>query len=213
MSAPIRKERRQRSDALLATPDKTFIDIIDTITCGGGGLYKWCRVRDVPYTRFKDWIDNDPDRRTAYEQALVASADAHVAIAQALMDSEPKLLENGAVDNGWVNWRKTQAGFHQWLSGRLMPRRYGESVEIVTQNHVNFSLRSLLDERDRIISDPMTYAGLAQRVDDDATAMLLPSGNAAGTAEVLEIAPTATANTHARETSRETFSLNRKETL
>jgi hypothetical protein len=147
MASPLKVERRQRSDALMATPEETFDSIIDMIVSGGGGLYAWCGKHDVPYTRFKDWIDNDPERRRRYEQALVASADAHVAVAQALMAQEPKVLENGAVDNGWVNWRKTQAGFHQWLSARLMPRRYGDSLAIEQTHTVDPKIIQMLLEK------------------------------------------------------------------
>lgn len=72
--SPIRRERRERTDALLA--DAETIDHICGDIASGATLSEWCKQRDVSFNVVNSWIEDHEDNKKRYLDA-VAIRDSH----------------------------------------------------------------------------------------------------------------------------------------
>lgn len=69
----IKRERRQRTEALLAAADT--LDAIILHVTSGGTLTEFCKERDVPYNAVSAWLASNEARDGAYKSAMAKRDD------------------------------------------------------------------------------------------------------------------------------------------
>lgn len=144
-----KQERLARMQSLLSDPG-TFDQILATVTAGHG-LLTWVRAHGLAYRSVLQWIHADPIRRSEYDQARILGAHALVEESIDLLDEPARLTPAGFVDNGEVNLRKARSEAKRWLAARLMPRLYGEQINIATTEQVDI-LSALQEVKRRAIT-------------------------------------------------------------
>lgn len=129
MSAPKRRERRERAVALYDSPE-FWHELFETIATGGG-LQPFCGFKDIPYTSTWDRIAGSPELKARYEAARYRRAAWHAEQIEGLADQ---------VTRGEIDPRAAQVaiGARQWLAGRMDPRQWGERQQVdVTHTHTH----------------------------------------------------------------------------
>lgn len=85
MSAPVKRERRERFEALVVD-EAALLDELGQRMAGGESLSGMCRAMDVPYSRVWYWLVADVKRYEVYVRALEAQAHGEVAMAKEVAD-------------------------------------------------------------------------------------------------------------------------------
>lgn len=88
---------------------------------------------------FWEWMLADQALVPAYEQALAARAEAHAEEIARIADEDPQTVEikdkegnviDVKLDAAFESWRKTRIDARKWSASRLLPKRYGDRIEL-----------------------------------------------------------------------------------
>lgn len=145
--SPRKRERRARFESLIADPE-TYLGILATLR-SGIGLRTWALAHDVPYATIAKWIDTDPERKHQAAEARIAGAHALVEESLMILDGDPPKHPSGGIDNAGVNLLKARSEARRWLAARLMPKQYGDSIELSTKATVEVNIQAILELRER----------------------------------------------------------------
>jgi hypothetical protein len=75
------------------------------------------------------WTRNNPDFGMRYASAREIGTESEVEDFNADLSQSPRLLANGAVDSGWVNWQRHRADNKKWLFKVRNPEKYGDKLQ------------------------------------------------------------------------------------
>ena len=139
---------------LSADPDALMQSIVDYIA-EGKGLTAFAKANGIAFSTAWFWIDADATRRQAYENALLAGATRLAEQASEILMQEPRTLENGATDNGWVSLMKARSDQFKWTASKMFPSRFGDRQQVdVTSKSISI-VAALEDARQRIVNIPV----------------------------------------------------------
>lgn len=139
---------------LSADPDALMQSIVDYIA-EGKGLTAFAKKNGIAFSTAWFWIDADATRRQAYENALLSGATFLAEQASEILMQEPRTLENGATDNGWVSLMKARADQYKWSAARMFPSRFGDRQQVdITQTTISIS-EALAEARQRVLNPPI----------------------------------------------------------
>lgn len=150
-----------------AEPDKLMQEIIECIA-GGHGLLNFTKRLGLTYSVVYNWLAAEPDRFRAYQSARQTGAHALFEEAAAILDEEPRLTPDGKVDQGYVTWQRNKADIRKWQASKLMPRLYGEKLE-VESSVTHLDLRAAMERADMRVERLVGQRNqkLLERVDND----------------------------------------------
>lgn len=153
-----------RVEAMMSEPDALLAEIVAHLK-EGRGLRGFATAYDVPFSTLDDWINADPVRRRAVDEARTLGAHCLVEESITLLDQVP-LAPSGAVDGAHVQLLKARSEARRWLAERLLPRKYGNSLHLVTD--VGFNMAALLERREQRLREFTAQAieGVAVEVRD-----------------------------------------------
>ncbi len=119
----------------------------------GGTLGRFAEAVGAPRPTLQAWINQRPDVKARYKEAEARSADALVERAQEMAqtpfvveetyvsyDGEGKLLRKDVTRRDAVLARKLFVQQAQWLAAKRAPERYGEKVEVKTDDAMAVSI-------------------------------------------------------------------------
>lgn len=139
---------------LSADPDALMKAIVDCVAMGKG-LTAFAKKNGIAFSTAWFWIDADAARRQAYENALLSGATFLAEQASEILMQEPRTLENGATDSGWVSLMKARADQYKWASSKMFPSRFGDRQQVdITQSTLSIS-DALAEARQRVLSHPV----------------------------------------------------------
>ena len=118
MSAPVKRERRERFEALVVEEALTLEDLGQWLA-GGRHVPEWCRAKDIPQGRLMTWLMADVKRYEVYLRGL--EMQAHVEIAEAKVVADGATPETVGVARLQVDTAFKRAKHHA-------PQVYGERV-------------------------------------------------------------------------------------
>jgi hypothetical protein len=134
---------------LSAAPDHLMQSIVDYIA-EGKGLTAFAKRHGIAFSTAWFWIDADQTRRDAYDNALLSGATFLAEQASEILMQEPRTLENGATDNGWVSLMRARSDQLKWLASKMFPRRFGDRQQVdISQTGVSITL-ALAEARQRV---------------------------------------------------------------
>lgn len=110
-------------------------EVMEEICCGlasGKSLREVCRDKGMPAeATVRYWVSKDIDGcGLAFQAAREVQAHRLAEEIIALADTEPPVLEDGRVDQGWVTWQKMRIDSRKWKASRILPKEYGEHVSL-----------------------------------------------------------------------------------
>jgi hypothetical protein len=134
---------------LSANHDDLMRKIVNFIA-DGRGLNAFAKEHGVNFSTVWYWIDSEQSRRQAYESALLSGATFLAEMASEILMQEPRTLENGAVDNGWVSLMKARADQFKWASSKMFPGRFGDRQQVnITQTSISIT-QALNEAKQRV---------------------------------------------------------------
>lgn len=148
--SPNKRERRERYEAWIANPEEAIEELAEWLVEMGehGHLLGFCKVKDIPYTTVRGWIDSDSERIATYARAREVRAEAMEVETLSIVDRDPDRNPiTGAVDTGDVAHMKLRADHRRWLLSKLAPKKYGDKLDIDANLKVDAvgDLRAFLD--------------------------------------------------------------------
>jgi hypothetical protein len=96
---------------------------------GGSSMDKACKEHGSSSSSFWRAIHGDPLQLERYEAALMARAERHAGQIVELADERPPIHE-GRYDGAYVQWQRNRIDARKWVAARLLPKRYGDRVEV-----------------------------------------------------------------------------------
>lgn len=94
----------------------------------GQSLRAACEAVELAKTSFLRWCDEDKARADQYTRAREQGADAEFEDLQNELDEAPQMAPSGAVDAGWVAWKRLRVDTKKWALSKKAPKRYGDST-------------------------------------------------------------------------------------
>lgn len=134
--------------AAIKDPDALMAAIINHVA-EGKGLLSWTKQNAVSYATVWNWVNSDPQRERAYNDARVVAADYLFEQALQIIDAPPERLESGAVDNASVTLQRARFDARRWITAKMMPSRYGESLKVEDGRSISI-LGALAEARQRV---------------------------------------------------------------
>lgn len=134
----------EQADAALAQKKETVEkrgkltytrEVMEEVCVGlasGKSLREVCREKGMPAeATVRYWVSKDIDGcGLAFQAAREVQAHRLAEEIIALADTEPPVLEDGRVDQGWVTWQKMRIDSRKWKASRILPKEYGEHVSL-----------------------------------------------------------------------------------
>ena len=77
----------------------------------------------------RQWAIDDPMLGARYSRARLLGNESDFEQMDEWSGETPSMLENGAIDPGWVAWNKLRINTRQWGLAKRQPGRYGDKVE------------------------------------------------------------------------------------
>lgn len=95
----------------------------------GDSLRKAAEAEGVKHSTFLLWVKENPALADQYTRAREAGTDAEFERLSDLNDEKPQLGPSGAVDAGWVAWKRLQIDTKKWELSKKAPKKYGDKIE------------------------------------------------------------------------------------
>lgn len=118
--------------------DAEFSEICAAIAAGESVSAVMREFGHAPRTFWK-WLFADASLVPRYQAALAARAEVHAEEIAAIADADPSTLEvrdkdgnvvEVKIDAAFEAWRKTRIDARKWSASRLLPKRYGDKLEL-----------------------------------------------------------------------------------
>jgi hypothetical protein len=113
-------------------PDDTLQDIVEHVV-DGNGLRSWTKKHNFSNSVVWRWLNSDPGRRIAYQQAREQAAHSLAERSLSILQQPPKVGNDGRIDPGWVQLKKAEADSCRWLAARINPESYAERSSLEVQ--------------------------------------------------------------------------------
>lgn len=135
--------RRERFQAWASQPDLAAIGELAEFIADGHDLAEFCRGKDFAYVTVMDWIRRDTKRADIYDAVRIERAHKFADEIRTISDEPcetPVLATDIAtgqlhvvgveVDAAAVQRNRLRADSRKWLASRLMPKVYGDKLEL-----------------------------------------------------------------------------------
>lgn len=96
----------------------------------GKSARKACELVGVSLTTFLRRCDNDKALAEQYTRARATGTDVEFERLAELQEQPPQYGPSGAVDAGWVAWKRLQVDTKKWELSKKAPKKYGERLEL-----------------------------------------------------------------------------------
>lgn len=115
------------------------VDELLAAVAGGESVRQACEDRGVQRWKLYERIAKDEPLRTRYELALETRAEVLAEEIVDIADEDARLVElkdnegnvvDFKVDTAFEAWRKTRIDARKWTASRLLPKRYGDKLEL-----------------------------------------------------------------------------------
>lgn len=143
-----RSERGRRLLSMQQNPEQLMGDLVDFLI-EGRGLVAFAREHDIRYASLWQWVNEDSERRQAYEDAITEAAHAMFCRALEILEEPPKADENGRIDSAWVSLQKAKSDCLRWQASRLNTR-FAERQQVDATSTLSISV-ALAEARLRVI--------------------------------------------------------------
>jgi len=106
----------------------------------GASLRSACKEHGLSHTAFLLWCRTRPELANQYAQAREVGTDAEFEALAELQDETPVRGPSGAVDAGWVAWKRLQIDTKKWELSKKAPKKYGDKLDLNHSGSVNLSI-------------------------------------------------------------------------
>jgi hypothetical protein len=110
----------------------------------GESLRKACQENGTTHTSFLRWCNESAELANQYARARTVGTDAEFERLDDLQEELPERNQYGAVDTGWVAWKRLQIDTKKWALSKKAPKKYGEKIE--TTHEVGDSVKKIVRE-------------------------------------------------------------------
>jgi hypothetical protein len=110
----------------------------------GVSLRTAAQEHGTKHSTFLLWCSENDELADQYTRARATGADAEFEELGALQEEQPPTLPSGAVDTGWVAWRRLQVDTKKWELSKKAAKKYGDKIE--TTHEVGDSIRAVVRE-------------------------------------------------------------------
>lgn len=112
---------------------------------GGESVRSICSTPDMPTVQtVLKWIDEDGDLKTRYTTALHTRAFVFAEEIMLIADEVPPRTSGGGMDSAFVTWQKSRVNARQWVVSRLLPKIYGDRVDLTHKGDAENPLLAVL---------------------------------------------------------------------
>jgi hypothetical protein len=125
-----RKARENRATVARAHASPELFAAILERMGGGMPLSRACEAEHFSARDFWREMRADRELEAAYHTALALRAEANAGELVAIADQRPPRDALGRVDAGYVAWQRNRIDARKWIAARLLPKRYGDRVEL-----------------------------------------------------------------------------------
>jgi hypothetical protein len=109
--------------------DQSTADRICALVAEGYSVRKAGRESGVPAPTFLLWCSERKELAERYARAREMGNDAEFEELQELQDLAPQVGPSGAIDPGWVAWKRLQVDTRKWALSKKAPKKYGDKIE------------------------------------------------------------------------------------
>ena len=97
----------------------------------GSSLRNACKNIKISSRTFYDVVEEDKKIELQYARAVEERAEIKFdSIEQDYMEEPQRCKETGKIDNGWVQLQRLKIDAKKWELSKLMPRKYGDKLEL-----------------------------------------------------------------------------------
>lgn len=146
-------------NATRARPRDAVVEAALSRLASGESLRQVAEAVGVPKVTVWEWLVADEDTKARYYRALEMRAEAHAEAIVEIAEEEPPVGEGGKVDPGWVAWQRNRIDARKWIAARMLPKRYGDRLEIDAKVQAVPVLNFVTAESPRIIDVEPTGLG------------------------------------------------------
>jgi len=123
---------------------KQVADAVCDRIAEGVSLRTAAQEQGMSHATFLLWCNENAVLANQYARARATGADAEFEELGALQEEQPPTLPSGAVDTGWVAWRRLQVDTKKWELSKKAAKKYGDKIE--TTHEVGDSIRAVVRE-------------------------------------------------------------------
>lgn len=116
-----------------ARPEPEVLDAILDRVAAGQSVASACVDEVFCERTFWRRVRKDERLRAEYEVVLRARALLHADEVVAILDAPPQMVETEGgwhIDSAWVVYQKNRAEGRKWNASRMLPRLYGDRIEV-----------------------------------------------------------------------------------
>ncbi len=124
-------------------PDDTLRDIVEHVY-DGNGLRSWTKKHNFSNSVVWRWLNSDPGRRIAYQQAREQAAHTLAEKSLSILQQTPKVGNDGRIDPGWVQLKKAEADSCRWLAARINPEAYADRSSLDVRAHLTIDMTTAI---------------------------------------------------------------------
>ena len=113
--------------ATMFTQEKA--DAVCMAIAAGSSLRKASEAAGVSHSSVLTWAREKPEFANQYARARDIGVDVEFDALSEIQDEAPERGPSGAVDAGWVAWKRLQIDTKKWEIAKKAPKKYGDKVE------------------------------------------------------------------------------------
>ncbi len=110
--------------------DQAKADAICALISEGESLRKACEMHDLSHSTFLTWARDLSDFANQYARARDIGTDLEFEALGEMQSQVPERGPGGAVDSGWVAWKRLQVDTQKWALAKKAPKKYGEKLDL-----------------------------------------------------------------------------------
>lgn len=96
----------------------------------GASLRAACADAGMKHPTFLLWVSENPELADQYARVMRVRADQDFEEFNEEISEEPERLPTGAVDPGWVAWKRVRLDGRKWSMGKRNAKKYGDRLDV-----------------------------------------------------------------------------------
>lgn len=145
-TTPVKKTRakakpgsKKRGPVAVKNTPENFFKVLQLIEFEGISARKAMERLGVGEPLFYKWVDSDPMNHKQYARACEKRADLIFEEIKELSDKQDKDVYidaegNERIDHNVIHRNKLQIDTRKWMLSKMMPKKYGERLDLTTNN-------------------------------------------------------------------------------
>lgn len=95
----------------------------------GESLRAACEAVGTTHPTFLRWCAENKELADQYAHAREAGSDVEFESLADMVAEQPQTAPSGAVDAGWVAWKRLQVDTKKWALSKKAPKKYGDKID------------------------------------------------------------------------------------